>query len=110
MKYPSFVSRPSWLEAVLVVVAILLAAPEASAWVERTVRSDSVTIDVDRNGTAVVTHEILLGVRGGPLAEISVEGVDAAAELLQGATSTKAESGHAAGLPLPLSTAKVDSR
>jgi hypothetical protein len=104
------VSRPSWLEAVLAALTILLAAPKAGAWVERTVRSDSVTVDLDRNGTAVVTHEILLGVRGGPLPEIAVEGVDSDAEMLEGATATKAESGRAAGLPLPLSVTRVESR
>lgn len=94
----------------LLVLAIVFAAPAVGAWVERTVRSDSVTVDVARDGTAVVTHEILLAVRGGPLPEIAVEPVDEDAELLEGSTVTRAQSGHAAGLPLPLSATKVDSR
>jgi hypothetical protein len=104
------VSKPSGHMAALLAVAIVVAAPAARAWVERTVRSDSVTIDVSRDGTAVVTHEILLAVRGGPLPEIAVEPVDADAELLEGATVTRAQSGHAAGLPLPLSATKMGAR
>jgi hypothetical protein len=90
----------------LVVVATLFAGTNASAWVERTVKSDSVTVDLDRDGTATVTHEILLGIRGGPLPEFSVDPVDEDATLLDGATVTRAESGRAAGLPLPLSATK----
>ena len=103
-------SRPFGLVSILLAVAIVVAAPRAEAWVERTVRSDSVTVDVARDGTAVVTHEILLGIRGGPLPEFAVEPVDADAELLEGATVTRAQSGHAAGLPLPLAATKTGAR
>lgn len=96
--------------ALLVLVAVVAEAGPAHAWVERTVKSDSVTVEVERDGTAVVTHEILLAVRGGPLAEIAVEPIDADAELATGATVTLAQSGHAAGLPLPLSAAKDGPR
>ena len=99
-----------WLLSVLVFVAMAFAAADAQAWVERTVRSDSVTVDLERDGTATVTHEILLGVRGGPLPEIAVEPVDEDATLLDGATVTRAESGRAAGLPLPLSATKNGAR
>src|SRR4051812_33038393 len=103
-------SRPLGLVSALLAVAIVVAAPAAEAWGERTGRSDSGTVDGAGDGTAVVTHEILLAVRGGPLPEIAVEPVDSDAELLEGATVTRAQSGHAAGLPLPLSATKVGAR
>lgn len=91
------------------VAALTFAAP-ASAWVERTVRSDAVVVDVGEDGMAVVSHEILLAVRGGPLADISVEPVDADAELLPEATVTLAASGQSAGLPIPLVPTKEGAR
>jgi hypothetical protein len=104
------VTRSGWLSRFLLALALCIAAPDARAWVERTVKSDSVTVDLERDGTAVVTHEILLGIRGGPLPEFAVEPIDADAELLEGATVTRAESGHAAGLPLPLTLTKNGTR
>jgi hypothetical protein len=87
--------------------AVLLSTPAfARGWVEKTVESDSVTVDLERDGTAVVAHEILLHLRGGPLPEITAEPVAADAELLDGATSVRAESGRDAGYPLPLTTEK----
>ncbi|HVW24218.1 MAG TPA: hypothetical protein VHC69_02550 [Polyangiaceae bacterium] len=103
-------TRRASLSLSLLTLALSLVAFDARAWVERTVKSDSVTVDLERDGTAVVTHEILLGVRGGPLPEFAVEPVDADAELLEGATVTRAESGRAAGLPLPLSLTKNGTR
>lgn len=87
--------------------AVLLSTPAfGRGWVEKTVESDSVTVDLERDGTAVVAHEILLHLRGGPLPEITADPVDADAELLDGATSVRAESGRDAGYPLPLTTEK----
>jgi hypothetical protein len=104
------VTRSGWFSRFLLALALWFAAPDVRAWVERTVKSDNVTIEVERDGTAAVTHEILLGVRGGPLPEFAVEPVDADAELLEGATVTRAESGRAAGLPLPLTVTKNGTR
>ena len=71
----------------LLVLAWALVPATAHAWVERTVKSDNVTLDVERDGTAVVTHEILLSVWGGLLADIFVDAdpSTADAELLDGA-------------------------
>src|ERR1041385_6496915 len=77
----------------------------ARGWVEKTVLSDSATVDVERDGTAVVAHEILYGIRGGPLPELSFAPIDAGSELEDGATATLARSGTAAGFPIPLSGA-----
>jgi hypothetical protein len=96
--------------ALTFVAVALLAARPAEAWVERTVKSDAVTVDLARDGTAVVTHEILLFVRGAPLPEFSVDPVDADAELLEGATVTRAQAGRAAGLPLPLAASREGTK
>ncbi len=89
---------------------LLAVARPARAWVERAVKSDSATVDVDRDGSAVVTHEILLWVRGGPLPEITVAPIDADAEMMDGATAVRAESGRAAGFPVPLSPTRQDTQ
>lgn len=95
--------RRVWFSAVPA-LAFLLAAGTADArgWVEKTVTSDSVTIDVERDGTAVVAHEIMFGIRGGPLPELSFGPIDADAEVQDDATATLARSGSAAGYPIPL--------
>jgi hypothetical protein len=90
----------------LLFLGLLALSSPARAWVERTVVSDSVTLDLEHSGAAVVSHEILLSVRGGPLADFYVDPVDADAELLSEATATLAKSGQAAGWPLPLSVTK----
>ena len=85
-------------------------APLARAWVETTVSSVNVTLDVERDGTAVVAHEMLVRVRGGPMKEIVLEGVDSDAEPLPDATVTLAKSGRAAGQPIPLTVTVADER
>jgi hypothetical protein len=91
------------LKAILLSLGLFLLAPPARAWIELGVRSDSVTIEVARDGNAIVAHEMLLKVRGGPLKEVVLVGVDEDAEPLSDATITRAHSGRAAGLPIPLS-------
>lgn len=76
--------------------------PSARAWVERTVRSDAATVDIDRSGVATVSHELLLAVRGGPLLDLVVEPIDGNAELLPNPTVLVAGSGSGAGLSIPL--------
>ncbi|HVU05757.1 MAG TPA: hypothetical protein VHE30_28605 [Polyangiaceae bacterium] len=92
--------------SVSALLSVFWASSPAFGWVEKTVTSDSVTVDVERDGSAVVSHEILLALRGGPLPEIVVEPVDQDAALLPEATATSAKSGVAAGYPLPLSATK----
>lgn len=74
-------------------------APAARAWVDATIQSDVITLDVVRDGTATVTHELLLRVRGGPLRTLTLQGVDGDAEPGPGATVGPAlghGEGHAA--------------
>ncbi len=76
----------------------LVTAP-AWAWVETQIRAYGATVDVDREGRAVVTSELVMSVRGGPLKRIEVPGVDSDAEPLPDATVTPTVQG-AASLPL----------
>lgn len=54
----------------------------AAAWVETTVVSDAVTVQVERDGRATVSHATALRVRGGPLKTWTLQGVDRDAEPL----------------------------
>ncbi len=49
-------------------------------------RSQVATVDVDRAGTAIITEDLTLGVRGGPLPGFELSGVDLDAEFLPDAT------------------------
>jgi hypothetical protein len=93
----------------LAVLATLLSwCSLASAWVETSVRSHVVTVDVDRKGQAVVSHELMLRVRGGPLRDYRIDGVDSDAEPLPDATVSRAESGNAGAAPVPLLLERQD--
>jgi hypothetical protein len=75
--------------AALAGAALFLAAIPAQAaagWVETRVTAHAATVDVERNGTATVTQELGIRLRGGPLAELPVAGVDSDAEPLPDAT------------------------
>lgn len=73
--------------AVLAAGLLLLSAfPARAGWVETRTTTHAAIVDVERNGTATVTHELGIRLRGGPLSEISVAGVDSDAEPLPDAT------------------------
>lgn len=90
-----------WLFVCLVTVFGLVARP-SYAWVETSVRSSVTTVTVAETGSATVSHEWLMRVRGGPMKSIVVDGVDSDATLLEGATIVRASSGQVAGVPIPL--------
>src|SRR5664279_1229564 len=52
----------------------------AAAWIETTVTSDVVTVQVERDGRATVAHALALKIRGGPLKSWTLQGIDADAE------------------------------
>src|SRR5882724_1194808 len=80
----------------------------AHAWVESEVRSQIATVDVDRSGVAVVTEDLTLAVRGGPLPGFELSGVDLDAEPMPEATVSSV-SGTKANVPLtPLLLDKRD--
>lgn len=72
--------------AALLAAALLFAAFPARAWVETRVSAHSAVVDVERNGSATVTHELGIRLRGGPLSELSLAGIDSDAEPLPDAT------------------------
>ncbi|MDF3064813.1 MAG: hypothetical protein K0R38_414 [Polyangiaceae bacterium] len=75
------------LAAVLALAALLSeAAPARAGWVETRPTAHAAVVDVERNGTATVTEELGIRLRGGPLAELTVAGVDGDAEPLPDAT------------------------
>ena len=65
---------------------LALFSGHAQAWVESEVRSHVATVDVDRAGKALVTQDLTLAVRGGPLPGFELSGVDLDAETLPGAS------------------------
>jgi hypothetical protein len=73
--------------ASLAASALLFAAfPAQAGWVETRATAHAATVDVERNGTATVTEELGIRLRGGPLTELSLAGVDGDAEPLPDAT------------------------
>jgi hypothetical protein len=82
-------------------LALCLSTSAAWGWVEGTVQSDVITVNVERSGEATVGHEILMRVKGGPLLGFDLEGVDSDAQPMPDATVTSAVAGPA-GNQLPL--------
>ena len=79
----------------LILVALVTLAFDARAWVEKQVSSDYVRVDLERDGTAVVSHEMVMQVRGGPLEGFVLEGVDGDAAPLSDATVVRVVEGRA---------------
>jgi hypothetical protein len=94
--------RDRHLAAVACVAALLTLTAAAHGWVETRIRSNYVTIDLERDGSATVAHEILMKVRGGPLKGYELGGVDSDAAVLPDGTVARARSGSTAADPIPL--------
>ncbi len=88
--------------ALLAAWATILASPSARAWVETSIRSHTATVDLERDGHAVVSHELVVKVRGGPLKSIRVDGVDDDAKLETDATVARVRSDRKLRWPLLL--------
>jgi hypothetical protein len=90
------------------IAALALISGRAQAWVETEVRSHLATVDVDRAGRALVSEDLTLAVRGGPLPGFELGGVDLDAETLPEAT-VMSVAGSKAQLPAtPLLLEKRD--
>jgi hypothetical protein len=87
--------------ALLAALALALASP-ARAWVETDIQSDAVTVDVARDGSAVVSHSLVVTVHGGPLLGFDLAGVDADADPLPNAGVWPASSGPSSATATPL--------
>src|SRR5689334_438324 len=83
-------------------LALALTSSSALAWVEATVESDVITLDLERSGQATVRHEIMMRVKGGPLNAFELEGVDADAVPLPDGVAAPASAGGGPATPLPL--------
>ncbi len=83
-------------------LAALALPATAFGWIETRIESVVTGIDVARDGTAVVSHEIALRIRGGPLERYVIPGVDADAEPLPDASIVPAAPGMPASSVVPL--------
>jgi hypothetical protein len=88
--------------AASVALALGLSTSVAWGWVEGTIQSDVITVNVERSGEATVAHEIVMRVKGGPLTGFDLEGVDSDAVPMPDATVSSAAAGSPAANPLPL--------
>lgn len=78
-----------WLARIALWTGVLLAALAASghaAWLETRVKAHRALVQVERDGSATVEHELTLGVRGGPLKSYELSGIDPDAVTELGAT------------------------
>ncbi len=86
---------------VLTLAGFVSVALPARAWVETSIQSDAVNLDVERDGSATVRHDLVLRVRGGPLRDLELAGVDSDAEPIADATVVASAAGSAPA-PLPV--------
>ena len=94
-------SRPI---AGLVFLILLALTGTAQAWVETAVRSHEARVEVARDGTAVVRHQLVLKVRGGPMKSLEIGGMGTDIEPLPDASVRRAENGSAGMWPLLVSS------
>lgn len=73
-------NKSRWFLALGVLAGGALAAGEARAWIETTVMSDDVRVQVDRAGSGLVEHRLTMRVRGSPMKAFALGGVDADAQ------------------------------
>lgn len=84
-----------------VITCTVLCPGVALARTERRVESSTTILELGGDAGAIVRHELLLAVHGGPLTGFNLRGVDLDAEPLPGATLTRL-SGVQAGAPQPV--------
>ncbi|MFZ5892425.1 MAG: hypothetical protein ACOY0T_15305 [Myxococcota bacterium] len=96
------------LIAALAASASLAAASLANAaWLETRVKSHTAVVDVDARGSAKISQELVLSVRGGPLKSFEIAGADPDAELEPEATATPVVR-YGVPAPIPLNIARQD--
>ncbi len=96
-----------WLLIFLGLVAYTRAA-RAAAWIETTVASDAVTVELQRDGRATVSHSIALKIRGGPLKSWTLQGIDRDAEPLPGASVVNSNANNSQNTRRDLELTKGD--
>jgi hypothetical protein len=70
----------------------------AAAWIEQNPKGLLSVVEIEADGHATVSHELVLEVRGGPLKSLELGTSDLDAEILPDASVTRA----AGGVPIPL--------
>jgi hypothetical protein len=86
----------------------LCASRPAAAWIETTVLSDAVIVEVDKDGQAIVSHDLWMKIRGGPLKGTELDGIDSDAEPLPDAQVIRTASGNGADQAKPLLLSRGD--
>lgn len=87
------------------VLALIFLAPRgAGAWVETIVRSHEARVEVSRDGGAIVRHDLVLKIRGGPMKSLEIGGIGTIGEILPDARVRTAVQGSAGAWPLSLSS------
>lgn len=87
------------------VLALILLVPRgAGAWVETVVRSHEARVNVQRDGGAVVRHDLVLKVRGGPMKSLEISGIGTIGEPLPDALVRSVEQGSGSAWPLVISS------
>ncbi|HEY5961106.1 MAG TPA: hypothetical protein VIV60_31330 [Polyangiaceae bacterium] len=94
--------------AALLGAAFVLGQSPASAWIETTLLSDAVTVEVNVQGQAIVAHDLWLRIRGGPLKGTELDGIDADAEPLPDAQVIKKSNGNVSEQTKPLLLSRGD--
>jgi hypothetical protein len=89
------------LVALLIGLGWLLVAGPSAAWVETHLVSHDVRVEVDRSGSAVIDHAIVLRIRGGGFRSFDLVGADQDAVPLADSTVVPAQT-EASGEPIPL--------
>ncbi|GEM_PF-486529 len=97
------ISRASSFWGILVLVALFFLPHTAHAWVETTVRSHQAHVLVNEDGSAIVRHELVLKVRGGPMKALEIDGIGSSIEPLPDALVRRAVEGSASVWPLTVS-------
>jgi len=82
----------------LVLAATAAWAAPAAAWIEQNPKGLLSVVEVEADGHATISHELVLEVRGGPLKSLVLGTSDPDAELLPDATVTRVSG----GMPIPL--------
>lgn len=76
----------------------------ASAWIETQVRGHSARIEVDEQGLAIVRHELLLKVRGGPMKFLEISGIGTDIQPLPDAYVRSSEEGAGGRWPIHIAS------
>lgn len=95
------------LACLVALAALFASAVSDAAWVETRVKAHTATVDVARSGSAEVSQELVLGVRGGPLRSLEIQGVDPDAVIGAEATAVP-QVRYGVPTPIPLTLARQD--